>query len=65
VQERWTKHIDIRFHYIREQIELGVIEAQFMAGSENPADMFTKALDRVKFQKFRQELGIEFISKKV
>ena len=62
VQERWTKHIDIRFHYICEQIELNVIEALFIAGSDNPADMFMKALDRVKFHKFRQ-LGIEFVPK--
>ena len=63
VQERQTKHIDICFHYICEQIELNVIKALFIAGSDNPADMFTKALDRVKFQNFRQGLGIEFVPK--
>jgi hypothetical protein len=31
-------------------------------GSENPADLFTKNLGRIKFQKFREQLGLEFYS---
>jgi pectin methylesterase-like acyl-CoA thioesterase len=44
VQERRTKHIDIRYHYIRECIENGDVSVIFIEGKENPADMFTKNL---------------------
>ena len=60
VQERRTKHIDIRYHYIRQTIQDGKIKVFFIDGAENPADMFTKNLAVVKFQKFRSQLGLEF-----
>ena len=60
VQERWIKHIDLCYHYIREIIRLKKIELFFLEGAENPADLFTKNLGRIKFQKFREQLGLEF-----
>lgn len=60
VQERWTKHIDIRYHHIRERVENKEVELSFVEGSENPADMFTKNLGHVKFYSCRNRLGIEF-----
>jgi hypothetical protein len=62
VQEKRIKHIDIRYHYIREVIRAKKIELFFIEGSENPADLFTKNLGRIKFQKFREQLGLEFYS---
>ncbi|KAJ8507855.1 hypothetical protein ONZ45_g9806 [Pleurotus djamor] len=58
VSERKTKHIDIRYHYIRDCVEKKEIEIFFVEGSENPADMFTKNLGFVKFEKFRDMLGL-------
>jgi hypothetical protein len=60
VQEKRIKHIDLRHHYIREVIRSKKIELFFIEGAENPADLFTKNLGRVKFQKFREQLGLEF-----
>jgi len=60
VQERRTKHIDIRYHYIRQVLEKGEVALYFIEGSENPADMLTKNLGHVKFLKFRGQLGIDF-----
>ena len=60
VTERRSKHIDIRYHYIREVIAQGHIEVFFIDGNDNPADMFTKNLGHVKFLKFRSALGLEF-----
>ena len=37
-----TKHIDIRYHYVREYIEDGVIKVVFVSTKQNDADMFTK-----------------------
>jgi hypothetical protein len=44
--DRRSKHIDVRYHYIREQYEQGHFELEFVSGKENPADLrvFTKAL---------------------
>jgi hypothetical protein len=60
VTEKWSKHIDIRYHYIREVIARGFAKVYFIEGEENPADILTKNLGSVKFQKFREALGLEF-----
>jgi hypothetical protein len=60
VQERRTKHIDIRYHYIHECIENGDVSVVFIEGKENTADMFTKNLGATLFLKFRDSLGLTF-----
>ena len=62
VQEKRIKHIDLRHHYIREVICEKKVELLFIEGAENPADLFTKNLGRIKFLKFREQLGLEFYS---
>ena len=57
--EKRSKHIDIRYHYIRQCLEEKKISLYFVEGSKNPADMFTKNLGKVKFLEFRSKLGIE------
>nr|GEZ71495.1 putative RNA-directed DNA polymerase [Tanacetum cinerariifolium] len=42
----WSKHIDIRRHFIQEQVEKGVVELHFMTTDYQLADIFTKALPR-------------------
>ena len=64
VQEKRTKHIDIRYHYIREVVANGKVELFHISGTENPADMFTKNLGPQLFLKFRSRLGLEFYSPK-
>lgn len=39
---RRTKHIDVRYHIIREHIEDGIIKLQFIRSDENLSDIFTK-----------------------
>jgi hypothetical protein len=60
VQESRSKHIDIRYHFIRECVDNRQVELMFIPGEENPADMLTKNLARVKFVKFRSQLGLIF-----
>src|ERR1700743_1222044 len=60
VTEKHSKHIDIRYHYIREVIARKLAEVYFIDGDNNPADLLTKNLGIVKFQKFRALLGLEF-----
>ncbi|GJS18435.1 retrovirus-related pol polyprotein from transposon TNT 1-94, partial [Tanacetum coccineum] len=50
VQHSWSKHIDIRHHFIREQVEKGVVELYFVTMDYQLADIFTKALPRERFE---------------
>jgi hypothetical protein len=60
VTKKWSKHIDIRFHYIREVIECQLAEVFFIDGDKNPADLLTKNLGSVKFLSFHPEYGLHF-----
>lgn len=46
-----TRHIAMRFHFIRTLIESGVIETCKVDGKENPADVLTKNVDIELFKK--------------
>jgi hypothetical protein len=43
-----TKHFDVRHHFIRDVTSKGEISTGYVPGDENPADIFTKSLERVK-----------------
>ena len=60
VQEKWTKHIDICYHYICECSKNDKVSIVFIPGTDNPTNMFTKNLDWVKFEKFHKHLGLTF-----
>ena len=62
VMEPRSKHIDIRYHGIRESIMNGKIELFFIDGAENPTDLLTKNLLHEKFAKFKVQLGLQFPS---
>ena len=53
-----SKHIDTRFHFIRELVKGGDISLKFCGSKEQLADIFTKPLGRDVFQFQRQNLGI-------
>ena len=53
-----TKHIDIRYHFIREAVEDNKILMSYIPTDENVADIFTKPLARPKFEKFVKMLGL-------
>jgi hypothetical protein len=44
-----SKHIDVRFHIVRERIEEGTLRIEWVASNKNNADIFTKGLSRCKF----------------
>ena len=60
ITEKRTKHMDIRYHYIREVVERGKVHLLFVKTEDNPADMLTKNLVRDKFLKCWGALGISF-----
>nr|GEV28318.1 integrase, catalytic region, zinc finger, CCHC-type, peptidase aspartic, catalytic [Tanacetum cinerariifolium] len=58
VQHSRSKHIDIRYHFIKEQVENGVIELYFVNTEYKLADLFTKALGRDRIEFVINKLGM-------
>ena len=55
---RRNKHIDVRYHFTRDVIEAGQVTLEYCPTEEMVADMFTKALGRVKLQHFIAAAGM-------
>ena len=53
-----SKHIEIRYFYIRDMMQKGAIKLQYVSTDEQVADVLTKPLSRVKFENFRDNLGV-------
>ena len=53
-----TKHIEVHYHYIREKVLKGEIEMVPTKTGEQTVDILTKSLNKVKFEKFREALGM-------
>ncbi|GJS92987.1 retrovirus-related pol polyprotein from transposon TNT 1-94 [Tanacetum coccineum] len=58
VQHSRSKHIDIRFHFIKEHVKNGVIELYFVNTEYQLADIFTKALGRERIEFLINKLGM-------
>ncbi|GKD25405.1 copia protein [Tanacetum coccineum] len=59
VQHSRSKHIDIRHHFIREQVEKGVVELYFVTTNYQLGDIFTKALPKERFKSLLPRLGMK------
>jgi hypothetical protein len=53
-----SKHIETKFHYIRECVERGLIKVDFISTEEQLGDIRTKALSRVKFEQLRSKIEV-------
>ncbi|GKA65309.1 RNA-directed DNA polymerase, eukaryota, reverse transcriptase zinc-binding domain protein [Tanacetum coccineum] len=62
VQHSRSKHIDVRYHFIKEQVENGVAELYFVITEYQLADIFTKALPRERFNFLVEKLGMKSVS---
>nr|GEU32990.1 hypothetical protein [Tanacetum cinerariifolium] len=58
----WSKHIDIRYHFIKEHVENWVIELYFVNTEYQLADLFTKALGREIIEFLINKLGMRSIT---
>ncbi|GJU82352.1 retrovirus-related pol polyprotein from transposon TNT 1-94 [Tanacetum coccineum] len=64
VQHSRAKHIDVRYHFIKEQVENGIVELYFVRTEYQLADIFTKLLPRERFNFLIEKLGMRSMSPK-
>nr|GFB72239.1 retrovirus-related Pol polyprotein from transposon TNT 1-94 [Tanacetum cinerariifolium] len=62
VQHSCTKHIDVRYHFIKEKVEKGIVELFFVGTEYQLADLFTKALHVERFQYLVRRLGMRCLT---
>ncbi|GKE39905.1 retrovirus-related pol polyprotein from transposon TNT 1-94, partial [Tanacetum coccineum] len=62
IQHSRSKHIDIRHHFIKDQVENGVVELYFVRTEYQPADIFTKPLARERLEFLIKMLGMQSMS---
>ncbi|GJT70113.1 hypothetical protein Tco_1029399 [Tanacetum coccineum] len=62
VQHSRSKHIDMRYHFIKEQVENGVVELYFVRTEYQLADIFTKALGRERLEFLINKLRMRSMS---
>ncbi|GJR82372.1 putative ribonuclease H-like domain-containing protein [Tanacetum coccineum] len=62
VQHSRTKHIDVRYHFIKEQVEKGIVELFFVETEYQLADLFTKALSEDRFKYLVRRLGMRCLT---
>ncbi|KAJ9563755.1 hypothetical protein OSB04_008915 [Centaurea solstitialis] len=60
-----SKHIDTRFHFLRDLVKDGVVELSYCSSQEQVADIMTKPLKLEQFLKFRSLLGMVEASKSI
>jgi len=53
-----SKHIDMRYHYVRDMVQKNVLGLQYVPTADQTADVLTKPLSLTKFVHFRDKLGV-------
>nr|GFB15849.1 Gag-Pol polyprotein [Tanacetum cinerariifolium] len=62
VQHSRTKHIDVRYHFIKEKVEKGIVKLFFFGTEYQLADLFTKALPVERFKYLVRRLGMRCLT---
>ena len=53
-----TKHIEVRYHFIRNCVEENKVMLKYVRTDDQLADLFTKPLGITKFMEFREKIGL-------
>lgn len=64
VEKSRTKHIDIAYHQLRDEITKGLLRMRYVPSMDNASDIFTKGLNRLAHQKCGKGLGLVATSEK-
>nr|GEX42416.1 hypothetical protein [Tanacetum cinerariifolium] len=62
VQHSRTMHIDVRYHFIKEKVEKGIVELFFVGTEYQLADLFTKVLSEYRFKYLVRRLGMRCLT---
>nr|GEW59129.1 hypothetical protein [Tanacetum cinerariifolium] len=62
VQHSCTKHIDVRYHFIKEKVKKGIVELFFVETEYQLADLFTKVLPEERFKYLVRRLGMRYLT---
>nr|GFC95551.1 retrovirus-related Pol polyprotein from transposon TNT 1-94 [Tanacetum cinerariifolium] len=62
VQHSRTKHINVRYHFIKEKVKKGIVELFFVRTEYQLADLFTKALPVERFQYLVRQPGMRCLT---
>ena len=54
-----SKHIDVKYHYVRNEVENGRVKLKYIPMAEMMADILTKALPRVLHQCHMKAMGMD------
>jgi hypothetical protein len=55
-----TKHIEVRYHFLRDNVEKGNIDLIHVPTEKQLVDILAKPLDQATFARLRKELGVVF-----
>ena len=58
VQQSKTKHIEIKYHFIRDLVEGKIVALEYIPIEHQNANIFTKPLDKSKFKTLRQVIVV-------
>lgn len=59
-----TKHVDVKYHYVRDEAERGRITLRYVPSEHNVADLMTKPLAGIKIEALRKCAGLEHVYRK-
>nr|GEZ06102.1 hypothetical protein [Tanacetum cinerariifolium] len=62
VQHSRTKHISVRYHFVKEKVKNGIVELFFVGTEYQLADLFSKALPEERFKYLVRRLGMRFLT---
>jgi len=57
-----AKHIEIKHHFIRDYVQKGILDIQFIDTEHQWADIFTKPLTVERFDFIKKNLNMHFVS---
>jgi hypothetical protein len=58
VHHERSKHIDTKYHFVRDCVDRGEVDIDHVSTGEQLADILTKAFGRVRFVELRRQLGV-------
>ena len=53
-----TKHIPLKYHFLKDQVANKVVQLQYIPSTEKIADILTKSLPKAQFEYLRQKMGV-------